>query len=127
MKTKIETKNAPAAIGPYSQAVISGGFLFASGQIPIDPATGKVVDGGIREQVEQVMKNASAILAEADCNFDCVVKTTVFLQSMDDFGIMNEIYAATFAGETKPARSAVQVAKLPLGVLVEMEFIAIAK
>lgn len=127
MKQKIESKNAPAAIGPYSQAVRANGFVFASGQIPIDPATGKVVEGGIKEQVHQVMKNAGAVLKEADCNFDSVVKTTVFLQDMGDFAAMNEIYAETFSGEIKPARSAVQVAKLPLGVLVEMEFIAIAK
>lgn len=127
MKQKIETKNAPAAIGPYSQAVKTGDFIFASGQIPVDPATGKVVEGGINEQVNQVMKNAGAVLAEAGCTFDSVVKTTVFLQDMGDFAAMNEIYAQNFNGEIKPARSAVQVAKLPLGVLVEMEFIAVAK
>lgn len=127
MKQKIESKNAPAAIGPYSQAVKAGGFIFASGQIPVNPATGKVVEGGIAEQVTQVMKNAGAVLAEAGCDFDNVVKTTVFLQDMGDFAAMNEIYANTFTGEIKPARSAVQVAKLPLGVLVEMEFIAVPK
>lgn len=124
MKTKVESANAPAAIGPYSQAVKTGGFLFASGQLPVNPATGKVVEGGIKEQVEMVMKNAGAVLTEAGCTYDSVVKTTVFLQDMGDFAAMNEIYAATFAGEIKPARSAVQVAKLPLGVLVEMEFVA---
>lgn len=127
MKQKIESKNAPAAIGPYSQAVRTGDFIFASGQLPVDPATGKVAEGGIKAQVAQVMKNAGAVLAAADCNFDSVVKTTVFLQDMGDFAVMNEIYAETFSGEIKPARSAVQVAKLPLGVLVEMEFIAVVK
>lgn len=127
MKQKIESKNAPAAIGPYSQAVRTGDFIFASGQLPVDPATGKVAEGGIKAQVAQVMKNAGAVLAAADCNFDSVVKTTVFLQDMGDFATMNEIYAETFAGEIKPARSAVQVAKLPLGVLVEMEFVAVVK
>lgn len=124
MKTKIESANAPAAIGPYSQAVKVGNFIFASGQIPINPATGKVVEGGIREQVEQVLKNVGAVLAEAGCTYDNVVKTTVFLQDMGDFATMNELYGKAFSSAIKPARSAVQVAKLPMGVLVEIEVIA---
>ncbi len=125
MKAKIESADAPAAIGPYSQAVKTRDYLFASGQIPLDPATGKLVDGGIDAQVEQVMKNARAVLAEAGCTFDNVVKTTVFLQSMGDFQAMNAIYSKYFNGEIKPARSAFEVAKLPVGALVEMEFIAV--
>lgn len=123
-KEKIEAKNAPAAIGPYSHAIRAGGFVFASGQLPVDPATGKLVEGGIKEQVTQMMKNVQAVLTAADCTFDDVVKTTVFLQDMGDFAAMNEIYAATFAGEVKPARSAFQVAKLPMGAMVEMEVVA---
>lgn len=125
MKTKIESADAPAAIGPYSQAVKTRDHLFASGQIPLDPATGKLVEGGIEAQVERVMKNARAVLAEAGCTFDNVVKTTVFLQSMGDFQAMNAIYSKHFNGEIKPARSAFEVAKLPAGALVEMEFIAV--
>ncbi|MCC8180894.1 MAG: RidA family protein [Planctomycetes bacterium] len=124
MKTRINTSEAPAAIGPYSQAVKSGDMVFASGQLPVDPATGKLVDG-LEAQVEQVMKNVKAVLAEAGCTYDNVVKTTVFLQNMADFAAMNAIYANYFDSEVKPARSTVEVAKLPMGALVEMEFIAV--
>ncbi|MEA5012052.1 MAG: RidA family protein [Angelakisella sp.] len=124
MKERVNTQNAPAAIGPYSQAVRVDNMLFGSGQLPIDPATGKIVEGGVAEQFAQVVKNAKAILAEVGCTLDDVVKTTVFLQDIANFGAMNEIYSANFSGEVKPARSAFQVAALPMGALVEMEFIA---
>ena len=125
MKERINTQNAPAAIGPYSQAVRNDNLLFGSGQLPIDPATGKLAEGGIAEQFAQVLKNAKAILAEAGCTLDDVVKTTVFLQDIGNFAAMNEIYNQNFTGDVKPARSAFQVAALPMGALVEMEFIAV--
>ena len=123
MKKIIATKNAPSAIGPYSQAVAAGDFLYVSGQIPIDPATGNLVEGGIQEQARQSLTNLKAILNEAGTNMGSVVKTTVFLKSMDDFAAMNEVYAQFFQ-QPYPARSAVQVAKLPKDVLVEIEAIA---
>ena len=119
----IQTDNAPAAIGPYSQALIQGNLLFSSGQIPINPATGQVVDGEIKEQVLQVMKNIEAILKEAGATFEQVIKTTCFLKNMDDFAAFNEIYSQYFTG--KPARSCVAVAKLPKDVLCEVEVIAV--
>lgn len=118
----ISTQAAPAAIGPYSQAVISGGFVFTSGQIPLSPETGNIVSGGIREQTEQVLKNLNAVLLEAGSDFTRVVKATCFLESMDDFAAFNEIYSQAFTG--KPARSCVAAAALPRGVLVEVEVIA---
>jgi len=118
----ISTKSAPAAIGPYSQAIVTDGLLFASGQIPLSPETGAVVTGGIKEQAEQVMRNISAVLAEAGSDFTKVVKTTCFLTSMDDFAAFNEIYAKYFT--EKPARSCVAVSALPKGVSVEVEVIA---
>ena len=121
MKT-ISTNSAPAAIGPYSQAVIIDGFLFASGQIPLSPETGEVVSGGIKEQTEQVMQNIAAVLIAAESDFTKVVKTTCFLTSMEHFTAFNEIYARYFTG--KPARSCVAVSALPRGVLVEVEVIA---
>lgn len=124
MKT-IETKDAPAAIGPYSQAIAVGDFLFTSGQIPIDPENGKVVSGGINEQAEQVMKNIKAVLAEAGLSVEDAVKTTCFLQNMEDFGDFNSVYAKYFT--KKPARSTVAVKQLPLGVLCEVEVIAYHK
>ena len=123
MKQAISTSNAPAALGPYSQAVQVGNFLFLSGQVPIDPATGSVVEGGIQEQARQSLTNLKAILNEAGTNMGAVVKTTVFLKNMDDFAAMNEVYAQFFQ-QPYPARSAVQVAKLPKDVLVEIEAIA---
>lgn len=124
MKTSVvKTDAAPAAIGPYSQATIVNGFVFTAGQIPLDPATGKVVPGGISEQSERVMQNLEAILAAAGATFDSVVKTTCFLANLDDFASFNAVYATRF-GERPPARSTVQVAKLPMGVLVEVECIA---
>ncbi len=118
----ISTNSAPAAIGPYSQAIVTNGLLFASGQIPLSPETGAVVSGGIKEQAEQVMKNIAAVLAAAGSDFTKVVKTTCFLTSMDDFAAFNEVYAKYFT--EKPARSCVAVSALPKGVSVEVEVIA---
>lgn len=123
MKKVIATNNAPAAIGPYSQAIEVNGILFLSGQIPIDPATGEFVPGGMKEQTEQCFKNIKAILAEAGLTIDNVVKTTVLLSSIMDFASMNEVYAEQFTG-TFPARSAFAVKDLPKGALVEIEVIA---
>lgn len=123
MKKVIYTKKAPNAVGPYSQAIEHNGHLFISGQVPIDPATGKVVDGGIKEQTEQVMKNIGAILEEAGYTFDQVVKSTCLLSDMDNFAAMNEVYAKYYP-TNPPARAAYGVVKLPLGVLVEIETIA---
>ncbi len=122
MKKVISTAAAPAAIGPYSQAVEKNGFLFTSGQIPINPETGGIVDGGIKEQTEQVFKNIKALLDEAGYGFENVLKTTVFLADMNDFAAMNEVYATKFDGAF-PARSAVAVKTLPKNVLVEIETI----
>ena len=121
MKT-ISTDKAPAAVGPYSQAKVVGGLLFASGQIPLNPATGTVVEGGIVEQTEQVCKNIEAVLTEAGTDFSKVVKTTCFLADIGDFKSFNEVYAKYFT--SKPARSCVAVKDLPLGVIVEVEIIA---
>lgn len=122
MKT-ISTTSAPAAIGPYAQGNIAGGLLFASGQIPLDPETGEIVGSTIEEQTAQVMKNVAAILEAAGADFDHVVKTTCFLNDMNDFAAFNAEYAKSF-GEVRPARSAVAVEKLPKGALVEVEVIA---
>lgn len=122
MKT-ISTTSAPAAIGPYAQGNIAGGLLFASGQIPLDPETGEIVGSTIEEQTAQVMKNVAAILEAAGTDFDHVVKTTCFLNDMNDFAAFNAEYAKSF-GEVRPARSAVAVEKLPKGALVEVEAIA---
>lgn len=119
----IHTNNAPAAIGPYSQAIEVNGFVFASGQIPIDPATGDFVEGGIKEQTKQALTNASNILKEAGTDLSHVVKTTVYMADMGDFVAMNEIYAQFF-NEPYPARSAVAVKALPKGALVEVEVLA---
>ena len=119
----IATKNAPAAIGPYSQAIEVNGFVYASGQIPIDPATGAFVPGGIKEQTQQSLKNALAILQQAGTDMAHVVKTTVYLADIADFAAMNEVYA-TFFQEPYPARSAVAVKDLPKGALVEIEVLA---
>lgn len=120
----ISTKNAPAAIGPYSQAIEVGNMVFASGQIPLDPATGKFPEGGIKEQTRQSILNAQNILKEAGTDLSHVVKTTVFLADMNDFSGMNEVYAEFFK-EPFPARSAVAVKTLPKGAIVEIECIAI--
>ena len=121
MKT-IRTDKAPAAVGPYSQAKIAGGFLFASGQVPINPETATVIEGGIEAQTEQVCKNIEAVLTEAGTDFSKVVKTTCFLADINDFKAFNEVYANYFT--SKPARSCVAVKNLPLGVSVEVEIIA---
>lgn len=123
MKKIIYTPRAPKAIGPYSQAVEVNGMLFISGQIPIDPATGKIIEGGIKEQTEQVMQNIEAILTEAGFTFKDVVKSTCLLSDMNNFAAMNEVYG-TFYRESPPARAAYAVVKLPLGALVEIETIA---
>ena len=124
MSTKtIHTSNAPAAIGPYSQAVAANGFLFTAGQIALDPASSQVVAGDVVAQTERVLANLAAILEAAGVSFRDVVKTTVFLADMADFPRMNEVYARVF-GETRPARSTVQAAGLPRGVLVEIEAVA---
>ena len=125
MKQIIATESAPQAIGPYSQAIVAGGFVFASGQIPIDPATGQFVEGGISEQTEQVLLNISNLLAAAGTSLARVVKTTVFLADMNDFAAMNETYARFF-GENPPARSTVQAARLPRDARVEIEVVALA-
>lgn len=119
----ISTTHAPAAIGPYSQATIAGGFLFTAGQIPLDPATMDIVAGDVVPQTQQVLANLQHVLTEAGCTWKDVVKTTVFLQDMADFPRFNEVYAAAL-GDARPARSTVQVAALPRGVSVEVELIA---
>jgi 2-iminobutanoate/2-iminopropanoate deaminase len=125
-KTMISTTQAPRAIGPYSQAVRVGDLLFTSGQIPLDPITGVLVAGGIREQTRRVLDNLAAVLEEADLDMANVIKTTVFLKNMNDFAAMNEIYASYFApeGVVPPARSTVEVARLPKDALVEIDVIA---
>ncbi len=123
MKKVIHTPQAPAAIGPYSQATAFNGMLFISGQVPIDPSTGKVVTGGIAEQTEQVMKNIGAILKEAGYTYENVVKSTCLLSDMTNFAEMNKVYAKYYP-EDPPARAAFAVRELPLGVLVEIETIA---
>jgi len=123
MKSVISTANAPAAIGPYSQAIRVGDMLITSGQLALDPATGSFVEGGIKEQTYQALTNVKAILNDAGTNMGSVIKTTVFLKDMNDFAAMNEVYAQFFQ-QPYPARSAVQVARLPKDGLVEIEVIA---
>jgi 2-iminobutanoate/2-iminopropanoate deaminase len=125
MKKVISTKNAPAAIGPYSQGIMVGNMLFISGQIPVDPASGQIVSGDIREQTRQVMKNVSAILNEAGMTLENVVKTTIFLKDMNKFSDVNEVYKSFFNEREYPARSTIEVARLPKDVLIEIEAIAI--
>jgi 2-iminobutanoate/2-iminopropanoate deaminase len=126
MKLKVvSTDKAPAAIGPYSQAIQAGNLLFCSGQIPLDPVSGEIVAGDVRRQTEQVMENISAVLSSAGTGFNDVVKATVFLAEMSDFGIVNEVYGLYFSSH-KPARSTVAVKELPRGVRVEIEVIACA-
>lgn len=120
----IHTEKAPAAIGPYSQAIKAGNFIYASGQLPIDPATGAFPEGGIQEQTHQSLRNAKAILEEAGTDLAHVVKTTVFLSDIANFGAMNEVYSQYFQAPF-PARSAVAVKDLPKGALVEIEVIAV--
>jgi 2-iminobutanoate/2-iminopropanoate deaminase len=124
MKRIIHTEKAPAAVGPYSQAVEANGILFISGQIPMDPVTGSIVEGGITEQTRQVMKNISALLYEAGYTFSQVVKSTCFLSDMANFKAMNEVYSEYYKTDP-PARAAFAVKELPLGVMVEIETIAV--
>ena len=124
MKKIVQTDDAPPAIGPYSQAIIAGELVFASGQIPTDPKTGQFVAGGIAEQTEQVLKNLSAVLEAAGSGLNRVVKTTVFLADMNDFAAMNEVYGRFFASEP-PARATVEAARLPRDARVEIEAIAL--
>jgi len=119
----VKTTDAPQAIGPYSQAVEAGGFVFLSGQIPIDPKTGAVIQGDIKMQVKRVLDNARAIIVAAGCTLPRVVKTTIYLKSMDDFAAVNEIYGEYFPVDP-PARATVEVSRLPKDVSVEMDFIA---
>jgi 2-iminobutanoate/2-iminopropanoate deaminase len=124
MKQIISTENAPGAIGPYSQAIKTGGMIFCSGQIPIDPSTGEFVSDSIAEQTDQVLKNLIAVLEAGGASLNDVVKTTVFLADMNDFVAMNEVYAKFFS-ENKPARATVQAARLPRDAKVEIECIAV--
>jgi len=119
----IQSDHAPAAIGPYSQAVVAGGVLYTAGQIPLDPASGQLVEGDIVVQTQRVMANLGAVLSAAGASWSDVVKTTVYLQDMGDFPRMNEVYSAAL-GSARPARSTVQVSALPRGVLVEIDLIA---
>ena len=121
---RVATQHAPGAIGPYSQAIVANGFIYTAGQIALDPASGQVVEGGIREQTVRVMANLQAVLTAAGSSLSNVVKTTVFLIDMADFAEMNEVYAKAF-GDHKPARSTVAVSGLPRGVRVEIEVVAI--
>ena len=123
MREAVKTDKAPAAIGPYSQGIRSGGFLFCSGQIPLDPATGKMVEGGIKVQTERVLQNLEAVLTSGGASLRSVVKTTVYLVDLVDFPAMNGVYG-TFFPENPPARATVQVAKLPAGALVEIDAVA---
>ncbi len=125
MKTIVQTDKAPAAIGPYSQAVKAGGFVFLSGQVALDPASGQVVEGDVRAQTERVLQNLQAVLAAAGSSLAAVVKTTVFLADMNDFAAMNEVYRRFFSSDP-PARVTVQVARLPKDVPVEIDLIALA-
>jgi 2-iminobutanoate/2-iminopropanoate deaminase len=125
VKEIIQTEQAPKAIGPYSQAIRTNGFVFASGQIPIDPESGKFVAGGITEQTEQVIKNLSRVLEAAGSGLNQVVKTTVYLVDMEDFAAMNEVYGRFFS-EEPPARATVEAARLPRDARVEIEVIALA-
>jgi 2-iminobutanoate/2-iminopropanoate deaminase len=126
VREPVSTSAAPAAIGPYSQAIKAGDFLFASGQIPLDPATGTLVTGGIAEQTHRVLKNLAGVLEAAGTGFDKVVKTTVYLSDMADFAAVNEIYA-TYFPQPAPARATIQAARLPKDVKVEIDVIAYLK
>jgi 2-iminobutanoate/2-iminopropanoate deaminase len=125
MRKVVYSKQAPAAIGPYSQAIHAGSFVFTAGQTPLDPNTGKLVEGDITAQIKQVMENLRAVLAAAGLTFADVVKSTVFVQDLSQFSVINKVYGEYFPAEP-PARSTVQVAKLPLGGLVEIEMVAYA-
>jgi 2-iminobutanoate/2-iminopropanoate deaminase len=125
-KQAVQTEAAPKALGPYSQAIVANGMVFCAGQIPLDPATGNIVTGGIAEQTHQVLKNLRAVLKAAGSDLDRSVKTTVFLKSMDSFAAMNEVYGRPeYFGANPPARSTVEVARLPRDVMVEIEVVAL--
>jgi 2-iminobutanoate/2-iminopropanoate deaminase len=124
MKKIIKTTDAPQAIGPYSQAVEANGFVFVSGQIPLDPKTGSLVAGDIREQAKRVMENGKAVLAAAGCGMNSVVKTTIYLKNIGDFAAVNEVYGSYFTSDP-PARATVEVSRLPKDVAVEIDFIAV--
>ena len=123
MKEVVSTSKAPAAIGPYSQAIVSSGLIFTSGQIPLNPETGCLVEGGIREQAQQVFHNLKEVLAQAGASMDDVVKVNVYLAHLEDFDVLNQVYGEQFT-KPYPARSCVEVAALPKGALVEIEMIA---
>ena len=125
MREAVTTDRAPRAIGPYSQAIKANGFIFTSGQIPLAAETAQLIDGGIAEQTEQVLKNLAAVLEAAGSSLDKVVKTTVFLKDLNEFGAMNDVYGRYFPGDP-PARSTVEVARLPRDVRVEIEVVALA-
>ncbi len=126
-KKAVQSDAAPKALGPYSQAIVAGGMVYCAGQIPLDPATGNVVAGGVAEQTHQVLKNLRAVLRAAGSDLDRAVKTTVFLKSMDSFAAMNEVYGRPeYFGADPPARSTVEVARLPRDVMVEIEVVALA-
>ena len=126
-KKVVQSEAAPKALGPYSQAIVAGGMVYCAGQIPLDPATGEVVAGGIAEQTHQVLKNLRAVLRAAGSDLDRAVKTTVFLKSMDSFAAMNEVYGQPeYFGAQPPSRSTVEVARLPRDVMVEIEVVALA-
>jgi len=120
----VSTPNAPAAIGPYSQAIVHAGLVWCSGQIPIDPAKGELVSGGIEEQTKQVLKNLGSVLAAAGSSLERVLKTTVYLQRIDDFARMNAVYGTFFEKGDPPARATVEVAKMPRGALIEIDCVA---
>ena len=125
-KQRIRSEHAPAAIGPYSQAISAGGFIYTAGQLGLDPATGTLVEGGIAEQTRRVLDNLRSILESAGTSLDNVVKSTVFLSDMSNFAAMNEVYKQYFNSDAPPARSTVQAAALPLGAMVEIECVALA-
>ena len=127
MKTIVSTPKAPAAIGPYSQAVRSGGMIYTSGMIPVDPATGQIVAGGVEAQARQALMNLKALIEASGSTMDRVVKTTVFIKDMNDFGRINEVYAGFFPEGAYPSRSCVEVARLPQDVLLELEAVAEAQ
>jgi 2-iminobutanoate/2-iminopropanoate deaminase len=124
-KKTVQTDKAPKALGPYAQAIVAGGMVYCAGQIPLDPASGNVVAGGIAEQTHQVLKNLEAVLKSVGSGLDKAVKTTVFIKDMNNFAAMNEVYAHYFGAEP-PARSTIEVARLPRDVMVEIEVVALA-
>ena len=126
VKNVVKTDAAPGALGPYSQAIVAGGVVYCAGQIPLDPATGNIVSGGVAEQTAQVLKNLRAVLKAAGSDLDRAVKTTVFLKDMNDFGAMNDVYGKPeYFGAAPPARSTVEVARLPRDVRIEIEVVAL--